>query len=101
MPSSVLRENELTTSVASPAVASWFLRSCFPVMVWMPGHSSCDANTSRQQSASVTLRVAWGHGLGGGICKTQNPVPRDRITLDVKCGILKKKVFLLQIMSNT
>lgn len=48
MPFSVLEENKLTTSTASPAVASWFPRPSLPVMVWMPGHSSCDTDIARQ-----------------------------------------------------
>lgn len=48
MPFSVLLEIKLTTSIASPAVASWFPRSSLPVMVWTLGHSLCDADISGQ-----------------------------------------------------
>lgn len=48
MPFSMLLEIKLTTSIASPAVASWFPRSSLPVMVWMLGHSFSDADISGQ-----------------------------------------------------
>lgn len=56
------------------------------------GHSSC-VLTWPDRALVVKVGVARGHGLGRGICKTQNPFLRGRITLDVKCSMLKKKVY--------
>lgn len=97
MPFSVLEENMLMTSVASPAVSSQLISEVLPLTVWVLEDSSCDSDIARQ-SASVTLRVAWRHSLCRGNCNTQNPVPRENNSR-CQCGILKE-VFCLMRSTN-
>lgn len=65
-------------------------------MVWMLGDASCDADIARQESAGSCWGELGGMGFAGEICKTQNPVPRDRITLRCQMWHIKEEsVFVL------